>query len=95
MVFYNFLFDYVNNIIFWFNEFVFYIYFDFWYKREMYFGVYDVDRSIVLLCLFLEYIGMYINLVYGDLFVFMNDMNNLEMMYGMGFWNLYFCYERD
>lgn len=91
----NFLFDHANNITSWFNESVLYTYPDPWYKRETYLGAHDVDKSIAPSRSLSEYTGTYINPAYGDLFVFMNDMNNLEMTYGMGSWNLYPRHERD
>lgn len=91
----NFLFDNANNITSWFNESILYTYPDPWYKTETYLGAHDVDRSIAPSRSLSEYTGTYINPAYGDLFVFMNDMNNLKMTYGMGSWNLYPRHGRD
>nr|XP_022334507.1 uncharacterized protein LOC111131325 isoform X2 [Crassostrea virginica] len=91
----NFLFDTANNISSWFNESILYTYPDPWYKTETYLGAHDVDRTIRPSRPLTEYIGTYTNPAYGNLFVFMNEMNNLEMSYGMGSWNIYPRHERD
>ena len=91
----NFLFDTANNISSWFNESILYTYPDPWYKTETYLGAHDVDRTIRPSRPLTEYIGTYTNPAYGDLFVFMNEMNNLEMSYGMGSWDIYPRHERD
>jgi hypothetical protein len=91
----NYLFDSANNITSWFNQSILCNYPDPWYKKETYLGAHDIDRSIHPSRPLAAYTGLYRNPAYGDLFIFTNDMNNLEMTYGMGSWNIYPRHEKD
>ncbi|XP_061174525.1 uncharacterized protein LOC133183606 [Saccostrea echinata] len=89
----NFLFDNANNITSWFNESILCNYPEPWYHG--YHRAHHVDKTIHPSRPLTEYTGLYTNPAYGDVFIFMNKMNKLEMSYGMGSWILYPKHKRD